>query len=676
MSPFALRSAARGWFSLVCLMLFACEGSTPGLGTADGSTCTDPSSCPEVDAGFDASLDIDAGGVRVNRLEIMPAPAALTLEAEGSPPTQQFSAQLVFEDDSTVPVASPRWSLTGERIGTINEASGLFTSSGRAGSATVAASVIVNGVEFSATAPLVVSVDRIFLAPGFNAGDTSKFDAAGATGPAGTPAISYPLDGVVMPQNAAPANIQWQGGVAGDLYRVRIEKPNATVNAYLQHGGGVGTGNWLVDSALWTAIARADGEAPANVFVDRYVTASATVLTSEPVEMVFANATLAGSTYFWNLGSQRLRRIDDGQTDDVDFMPSPPSGCAGCHAVSSTGRYLAARLGNDGLGTAVGSVFDLTEDLSGPAPVPEYPITASSPNWVHSSWSPDDLRLVIATFSLGLQIIDPFSGSPIAVSGSLPSSQAHNPAWAPDNSAILYVANTTVSFSNQLTGDLALLPITGPDAFGPSQIIHVGSSLNGNPAGVSDNYPTWGPDSQRIVFAHGNGSQSNLSNAALYIIGRDGNNLVRLDVANGASVRNFQPHFSPFDQGGYQWLSFLSLRAYGNPDIGSAGGVPQIWVSAIRKDVAPGEDPSVVPYWLPGQNPKSANISVQWTPQACRANGQSCNQDGECCTEECNGAGVCVAPPECRDLGETCSEDGDCCGALVCASRACSEPLI
>ena len=61
----------------------------------------------------------------------------------------------------------------------------------------------------------------------------------------------------------------------------------------------------------------------------------------------------------------------------------------------------------------------------------------------------------------------------------------------------------------------------------------------------------------------------------------------------------------------------------------------QIWVTAIRDDAAPGTDPSSVPYWLPGQNTQSANISAYWAPRACRPDGESCSVGTECCGGDC-----------------------------------------
>jgi hypothetical protein len=110
----------------------------------------------------------------------------------------------------------------------------------------------------------------------------------------------------------------------------------------------------------------------------------------------------------------------------------------------------------------------------------------------------------------------------------------------------------------------------------------------------------------------------------------------------------------------------------------------QIWVTAVRTDAPAGEDPSSVPYWLPGQNPRSANISAYWAPRACRVDGESCTVGSECCGGDCRpdatGALVCAPPPveRCRVEGETCSTDADCCEDmdLTCFAHVCIRPLM
>jgi hypothetical protein len=141
----------------------------------------------------------------------------------------------------------------------------------------------------------------------------------------------------------------------------------------------------------------------------------------------------------------------------------------------------------------------------------------------------------------------------------------------------------------------------------------------------------------------------------------------------------FQPRFSPFKQGGYFWLSFLSRRDYGNAQVGTRGANrQQIWVAAISENPQPNVDPSEVAYWLPGQNTASQNIAAYWAPRPCRQAGASCTVGTECCSGDCRNSGgalVCSPPPpeRCRRLNETCGGTGDCCPnqGLVCLQNVC-----
>jgi len=423
-----------------------------------------------------------------------------------------------------------------------------------------------------------------------------------------------------------------------------------------------------------------------TITVDRWDSATSEVVTSAPVSMRFARAALTGSIYYWDIAAGRIVRIDDGTATRVGFMPNPPvaidgSRCVGCHAVSPTGRYMVGRLGG---GDNIAGVFDLTVDLTGNPPPSAYPLTGSSTRWWFSSWKPDESRLIVEELRR-LEFVDPFTGSVIApVAGTLPTTGATHPAWSPDGASIAYVANANDWGGAFTAGDIAILPVTGPDAIGAPTVIHSGASLAGaSPAGSADAYPSWTPDSARIAFAHGNGCRSETQQSALYAMNADGSDVVRLDNASGGptTADNFQPRFSPFRQGGYFWLSFLSRRDYGNSEAGTRGtGYQQIWVTAIRDTPVPGADPSEVSYWLPGQSTASRNISAYWAPRPCRADGESCSVGSECCGGDCrpgaDGSLVCAPPPpdRCRMEMETCSTASDCCAGLDCFAHVCVRP--
>lgn len=508
--------------------------------------------------------------------------------------------------------------------------------------------------------------------------------------------IVYPLEGAVMPQNVFPADLQWLNGNADDVFKIVLQKPSFTITAYV--GNTALQNHWLVEQAAWTCLAQIDPDADVTLTVDRYQAGTTSVVASAPLHFKFARASLTGTVYYWDVSATRIFRIIDGTATREAFMPTPPNGiqagldvfnpanCIGCHTVSRSGRYMAGRVGgSSGSEYNLGVTFDLTADLTGsPAPT-LFGVDVNRPSykWAFSSWGPDDSTLVVNTEpNQRLAFVDAFGGVELAATGTMPSG-ATQPAWSPDGTAIAYVSEATMFLSNHTQGNLSTVPVTAPLTVGAPIRIHTASQQVGAvPAGAADSYPTWSPDSLLIAFAHGTGSQSENQADALYIMKRDGSDVVRLDAANAGTqtTNNFQPKFSPFDSGGYYWLSYLSRRDYGNDHVGSRGTQrQQIWVAAIKKDAAPGEDPSEVGYWLPGQDVTSKNVSAEWAPRACREEGQACTQGSECCGGACNvvdGVAQCRPPVVCRNLGETCNDTSDCCDdAAVCVLHVCTFGL-
>ncbi|MCB9594265.1 MAG: PD40 domain-containing protein [Sandaracinaceae bacterium] len=686
----------RSAVSLLVFLLAACDpgGPLPTSPCGSDAECDTGEMCvdgacrpatPRMDGGgTPPGVDSGGPGVTVASVRLEPASAGL-VAVDGSRPTQTFMAIAVLSDGTEAAAIAPTFSLDSVSIGDIDPASGVFTANGFiGGSATVTVSVPNGGAPLSATATVSVRLERTVRGDGVTDEDVMRFGTATPVDDsARNAAVVYPLDGVVMPQNVYPADVQWTRSADGDLFRVSIVKASVVVTAYLRHDPMM---HWLIDETAWRAMAQSEPEAAATLTVDRLEAATGELVRGTPLTMSFAQAALAGSVYYWDIVRGRIVRIDDGTATRVEFMPNPPPGptdgsrCVGCHSVSHSGRYMAGRLGG---GDNQGAIFDLTTDLTPDPPATTWPVNNGTLRWWFSSWSPDDSRLVVAYRGGApvLGFVDTSTGAEVLpASGSMPSGTY--PAWSPDGASIAYTGDQNGWGDGPTVGNIYVLPVTGPDSVGAPTRVHEAASIAGS---TVDSYPTWAPDSSLIAFANGTGARSETAGRPvnLYAMAPDGSNVVALTRA-ASTTMDYQPRFSPFQQGGYFWMSFLSRRIYGNPAIGNStsaeGRRQQIWVAGIRMGAAPGEDPSAVAYWLPGQDPHSANISAYWAPRPCRPDGESCSVGSECCGGDCRppaggGDPVCSPPPpdRCRGLGETCGSDADCCPdmGLTCVANVC-----
>ncbi len=668
-------------------LLAACSSDTTGTGTRDnnGNNQNNVNNSNNANNGNNVN-----NRNSVASLAIEPAVADL-VSVDAAEVTQQFSAVATLTDGSTNSTLPTIWEIDDLRIGRIGERDGVFTGNGLVGGEATITATLVDDASKSATAIVRVRLERELITMGSPADIAMSFQGAGVDDAARAAAMVYPLEGAVMPQNVYPADVQWERGVAGDRFRITLEKPNAKITAYAEHSGAGFGNHWLVDEDSWRSIAQTDPTDEMTITVDRWEAASSEYLRGAPVTMRFAEAALSGSVYYWDIAAGRIVRINDGSGTREEFMPTPPTSpngesCVGCHTVSNDGRYMVGRLGG---GYNAGAVFDLTQDLTQSPPPTEYAVSGSSPYWNFATWSPDNSRLVVTgnEWNLqGMRLVDPFAGTDVALQGgALPGAGTTHPAWSPDGTLLAYVANAGGFGGSNVTGDIALMDVPAADTFENPRTIQAGNAVpNAVPAGNAASYPTWSPDSEWIAFAHGTGSRSEDQQSALYLMRRDGTGLVRLDNASGGpnATNTFLPNFSPFDQGGYFWVSYLSRRDYGNNEVGTKGsGLQQIWVSAIKANPMAGEDPSEVGYWLPAQNTQSRNISAYWAPRACRMDGEGCSVGTECCSGECtpnaNGELVCSPPPpdRCREIGESCNQVSDCCNAdrgdIICQSNAC-----
>ena len=454
----------------VSLGLAACSADSPG------GDCNAGTVCASIDAGFydagsgtDIGRSVEAGSNGLVSLAIRPSTASLVVHGT-VPTTLGFSAIGTLQDGSTSVQGSVVWSVPPSSVGTIDNATGLFTATGGAGgTVTVTAQVPApGGRTLTATATLEVRVERGFSAMGTAADAASHFTATPVTDPSRAPALDYPLDGAVMPANVAPPDVQWESGVAGDIYRVTLARPHVLVTGYVQNTGMGFTNDWTVDPDGWRTVVESDPGTPVTVTVDRWVAASSTLVSGPTVTVHIARGSLSGSIYYWDLSAGRIQKLDAVSTTRTTAVPTPPEDpttagnhCIACHTVSRDGRFLSVEMWGGG---REGAVFDLTASDLGTDPAPTVVAPRADLTYLFSTFSPDASLLVINQGN-ALALLDRVSGM-IVPGSNLPTLASAHPDWSPDGRSLAYISNTDGTWGVDFAhGDLTVLPAAGPRAF-------------------------------------------------------------------------------------------------------------------------------------------------------------------------------------------------------------------
>lgn len=671
------------WHLLLGLPIAACS-ATP-------EDCPEPAECViPVDAGdLDAARD---GGVssgwdvlggdrstarptELVALEIAPADPVVEV-TDSARPMVTFRARGTQRDGlSRTLTTGVRFTLDDPTLGALDMNTGVFTPSGVGGVGRVRLAT-VDGSALTAETSLTVNVRRSFR--GMNVTDAMVTALNGAAlagdGTPQSPLVDYPLQGAVMPRNVYPPDFQWTprhpGAAATDVYRVRLERPHVTVDAFLFASAGF-RHQWVPEASLWSDLAQSDLGAPVRVTVR--VLARSMAWQSAVREFRTVDAFIAGSVYSWSPSRMALTRLDVDSARVTNFLPNPGDTCIGCHSVSRDGQRLAGFLEGTGENLAL---YDLSRDLTGnPAPNIarlRYAVRRCT------SFNGDGSRLVSGDCGANpttnaFTLIDSATGREVPVAAGSPGN-GFDPEWSPDGTAIAYTDRMN---------NLAVTPAMGGDRFGASRVIHPAAS---SPDGAVDWHPTWTPDSRWIVYQHGDSRRSGVAmdgsgvRGNLWMVPRDGGAPVALRQANvgGNGFDTWRPIFSPFDSGGYFWVLFTTARPYGNALAGTRN-LKQIWVAAINRRPDGMADPSQVGFYLSGQE-RVNSLSPYWTPAPCRPTGRGCQTGADCCTGVCEpdtaGMRVCVPPTmACRPRGQMCERDSDCCMGLACnAARICDTP--
>ena len=621
------------------------DGSGSGHGTGVGASG---------DTGGCTGFNCGQGGNAVGTLTIVPPTATITV-TDGVASALDLNAQLDGQD-----IAPSGWVVDYSSIANVDGTGNVNATGAVGGNVTVKATY--NGQ--TATALVTVNLKRTVNLAGLTQAQIDLLN--GATTQDASVVWAYPYNHTVYPKGINAQTLMWNGGGAGDAYRIHF---HGTFLDFDYYTAAEPPSQWVIDDASWTQLTESGPGGTLDLEVDRLPAGQGEATKVINHDWTIANGSMKGTVYYWANSLGRVLRIKPGAGAPEDFLANAGiNDCSTCHAVSANGSTLI--LGGD---TAT-SVFDL---LTNTTVVSTTSVSKPVRNWAMPAVSPDGKVLVENNAALpgppggSDGMWDTTTVTKIPGTG-LDGVFLDMPAFSPDGTKLVFVDHTTHALS-VYDFDATTHVVSNPVALVEE-------------AGTTIAFPSVSPDAKSIVYHRGSlDTRFGPGDLFLASIGTPGSE-TRLANIDGdgypfaAGPRdlalNYEPTFAPLNSGGFAWVVFTSRRTYGNALTGDSSQVKQLWVAAIDQDVTPGVDPSHPAFRISGQDPATLNMRGFWALDPCKQTGDACGTGSECCNQNCD-TGFCKDPNPngCAEAGSACETAADCCDAgAECINHVCSVP--
>jgi hypothetical protein len=604
------------------------------------------------------------GGMNAKTIVITPADIEIVAVVGAITPTN-FTATI----DGVDVTSQVTWNYSNAEIGSAAPG-GQFTPTGARGG--VGQLNATMGNSFGSTSVSVVVRKVVDTTGSLDPAQQGAFDTpSGGADP--TLSVVYPLDGVVMPVDALPPVVQWNGGGAGDVYRLRLAERYFEYTVYLT---GAPPDRYTIPVADWESIA-ASGTGPESDPVQMTLTrrSGATIYQGKTQSIKIARASVPGVLYYWELpdacgggnSNGRVLRIKPQSETPEEFFQ--PGGCWGCHTVSRDGKKMAAEF-NDGNGP----LYTLQLDAMPMTTYAEINPSMPGGNYIFSAFNPDGTKLLVSDntafnpAAAPLHIISALNGqilTPNAMTG------CGEPAWSPDGTLLAAVCNMTGgSWTFDATGgNLVTMDVAADQVTVSNQLVVVPQAGGpGRPA-----WPSFSPDSAWIAYGRPTYGSRSIGDGTIWMVrsnGMDNKQLLNMSGDN----KSFNPVFSPTRSGGYYWIAFITRRDYGNTIVGA--NRQQLWIAAVDEDGV-AADPSHPPFYVRGQETCGKSENAYYAVDPFIGVGGDCTHGSQCETGHCL-SGVCgmPLPNTAVRAGNTCGGPSVCASGTSCVDGYCAEPVI
>lgn len=528
-------------------------------------------------------------------LEVTPASHALALVGLDAPPQQvSYAAVGHFLDGSSRDVTElVTWTTDNGAPGTIGRDGVYTTTNLAAGRVRVTAA----SGEIAGGAALTVTLDATILDPAAPPPDgiEALFDAAILQlDPTRTPAVRYPSNDTMFPQDTAPALFQHVRGMSNDTVRLTFESDVLHLAIYTT------SDRWQPDARAWSLLARSHPASDVTLVLDALAAdAPQRRFRSTPTLLHFARSSAEGGLFYFSDVNDGVLRATLSQTNATPVLPvGGDMRCVGCHAMSRDGRTIAFGHGGETLAT-----FDL---------LTMQPVITSAANigmgW--ATFSPDGSRLLVADRG-ALDLRDAATGASLGRVPLPTTARATHPDWSPDGTQIAVALSGTINNMELRGGSIARIPYNG-GTWGTVEVLVPSTGDDDN-----NYFPKWSPDGRFLAYVHADEPSRDAITAELRLIGGTGGTPISLARASHRVgtlddvpyLATTMPVWAPTASDEVLWLAFASRRPYGI--VRPVNGTSQIWVAAI--DPRRTGDPSFAAFRLSAQDIARLNNGPVWT---------------------------------------------------------------
>ncbi len=683
-------------------LLAACgsSGSTLTVGEDAGSTTTNYGDGSNVILGIGEGGAGDDGGsgAVISNVTIVPANATLTVQA-GQTVSQAYTVMGVVNGAGAPVDVTSRfvfWVPDNYLVGTF-PTSGAPTFTSRlpvaatdppqqGGTLTVEADALNPGsvpvkATTSLTVQLVATLDS--TADGGVPADAGAL-FGGPNDSSRAPILDYPNDGVMLPPNLHLLDVHWMpGSPSNTLFQLTFTSATSSITYYTPcqvPGGPLVSGNggllasgacgFQLDPTGYAYLAQSNaGLGNVAVTIKGTDDAGTSVGTSATIHIQFAQQSVNGGVYYWDVTNTQIMRFDFGGTSttpDVFFAPGQygtGGTCVGCHAISPDGTKMVASEGgqNNGVMNYINDVATVAAPLTQ---------TENKTNRVQfASFDPFGAQFVAvdgdgqmsANGSTSNNLFFHDGNTGLIFTSQLLSFEPDHPAWSPDGTmiAMTHVGSHNTSQREYLGGidvatfaagavsDAGINVGDGGSALGTPAVV-VPSNVTTATTAVNSYNPSFAPDSTFLVYSQTVCALSDSTNqdcdsdiadnvtATTWAIKPvHGATPIHLDNAAkpgvadgaGATILDTFPRPTPFETtqgtGKLFWFTVASLRQPGlrlkNWDSGE--NQQQLWMFAVDPaKILAGQDGSYPAFFLPFQNAKTSNHIAEWTQKIATSN--------------------------------------------------------